>query len=118
MGQANQTGFGEQDFQSEADADRRYQSDHQCFEKTKALLLQKKNDQDIQRCEAYAQEKRDVKDQIESDRGADNLRQIAGGDGNLSRTPQDKIYGAAEMIPTSRSQVASGNYTQFDSQAL
>ena len=41
---------------------------HECFEKTKPLLLQEKNDQNVQAREAYAPEKRYVKDQVEGDR--------------------------------------------------
>src|SRR5713101_6308031 len=75
-------------FKPEANADGSYENDYQCFQKTKAPLLEEEDYQNIQRGEANAPQERDLKQQIERDGRTNHLGEIAGGNSNLGKSPE------------------------------
>jgi hypothetical protein len=66
-----------------AHADGRDERDHQSLDEAKAFALQHKDQKNIQGGEAYSPKQGNMKQQVESDGGADDFRQVAGCDGDL-----------------------------------
>src|SRR5207249_7516298 len=77
-------------FKPEANADGSYENDYQCFQKTKAPLLEEEDYQNIQRGEANAPQERDLKQQIERDGRTNHLGEIAGGNSNLGKSRSEE----------------------------
>ncbi len=75
-------------FLGEASADHHDQGDDQRLDVAEAFVLQKQNDENIERRDADAVDQRNAEEQIEGDRRADDFRQIASGDGQLADAPR------------------------------
>src|SRR5580693_4864317 len=65
LGNAQQAGLGEEYLQSEADPDHPNERNHERLDQAKSLLLQKENQQNVERGQANAPQQWDVKQQIE-----------------------------------------------------
>ena len=78
----------EDDLRGEAETDGRDQGDDECLEAAKSLLLQREDQQHVQRRERHAPDQRDAEQQLQRDGGADDLGQVAGGDGDFAEHPE------------------------------
>ena len=72
-------------------------------------MLQVENGQDVEGGQADAHEQRDVKKQVERDGGADDFRQVAGRDGDLTADPEQDACPARVVIAARLRQVALGH---------
>ena len=70
-------------------------SDDQRFDVAEPVLLQVEDEQHVERRQAHAPDQRQAEQQVERDRRADDLRQIAGGDRDLAEQPQHERRPAA-----------------------
>ena len=69
-------------------ADRRDESDDERLDIAKAFVLQIEHEQHIERGDDAAPDQRNAEEQLQRDRRADDLRQIAGSDRDLAKNPE------------------------------
>ena len=98
----------------ETAADDRDQRDDQRLDVTKALVLQKQDDENIERGDADAGKKRNAEKQIERDGRADDLGQIAGGDREFADDPEAERNRPAVVIAAGLGQIAPGGDPEFE----
>ena len=75
---------------AERPGDGENQSDDQRFDVAEAVILQVQDDQHVGRREADAPDERQAEQQIERDRRAEHLGEIAGGNGDLAERSTDE----------------------------
>src|SRR6185437_5546992 len=115
---AQQARLGEQNLQPEADPDLPDERDHQRLDQAEAFLLQKQNQQNVERGQAHPPDQGNVKKQVECDGGSDDFGQIAGGNRDLRPNPEHKRHRPAEVVAAGGGQVAPRHHSQFDGQGL
>ena len=108
----------EDDLGGEAETDCRDQGDDECLETPESLLLQRQDQQHVQRREYHAPDQRNTEQQLQRDCGADDLRQVAGGDGDFAEHPERERHAARVVIAACLCQVASGDDAQLERQRL
>ncbi len=101
-----------QDFNAEADGDHGDQRQHKRLDGADAEALKPEQQQGIPRGDQYAREQRNVKQQVEPDRGAQDFGQVAGGDGDLAEHPQREIDAPWIGFATGLGQVAASDDPQ------
>ena len=65
------------------------QRDDERFDVAEAAVLQEQHDEHVERREDDAPDERQAEEQVERDGGADDLGEVAGGDGDLAEHPED-----------------------------
>ena len=84
------SGVREQNLHDEQRRDGADQRNDQSLNVAEAPALQEQNQQHIRAGNQHAVEERNVEEQVERNRRADDLGQIAGGDGDLGADPERK----------------------------
>ncbi len=87
---AAQRRTGEPELDRERPGDQRDQRDDQRLDVAEAAVLQEQHDQHVEGGQADAPDQRQAEQQVEGDRRADDLRQIARRDRDLAQQPQDQ----------------------------
>src|SRR6185369_5559258 len=105
----------ENDLEQEARTNRRDERDDQRFEQPESLVLQIQNEQDVERRNDDTVRDRDVEDQIERDRGADDFGQITGSDGDLTPDPEKVSNRLRVVIATCLREIPSGDDAELAS---
>jgi hypothetical protein len=82
------------------------------------MILQVQNEQYVEHRDRHAPGERYAEQQVERDGGANDLRQIAGGDGDLTEHPEREAGGSREVIAAGLSEVATGDDAEFGGEAL
>ena len=91
----------------ERSGDRQDQPDDQGLDVAKAAVLQVEDDEHVERGETDAPDKRQAEQQVERDGRADDLSEIAGGDGDLAEQPQQDGGPARVAVAARLGEVAS-----------
>ena len=113
-----EAGLGEEQLQREARSDGENQRDHQRLHVAKPFVLQVEHREHVQRCDQAAPHQRNAEKQLQRDGRADDLRQIAGGNGQLAQHPEEPHHRPGVMVPAGLRQVAPGGHAQLDAQVL
>ena len=88
--------------------DRDDQRDDQRLDVAEAPVLQEQDDQHVERGEADAPDERQAEEQVERDRRAEHLGEVAGGDGDLAEDPQDDGDRPRVVVAAGLREVAAG----------
>ena len=86
------------DLNDEADRDHDQQSNHEGFEKAEALVHQKKQKERVERGDQCAGQQWNAEQELQGDRGADDLGEVAGDDRQFADRPQQEIDGTREGL--------------------
>ena len=108
----------DEQFEQEAPAHDRDERDHERLEHAEALVLQVQHDQHVDGGDRDAHGERDPKEQIEGDRGADHLGEVAGGDGDFAQHPEAKGDGRRIVIATGLREITTGHDTKLGGESL
>ncbi len=115
---AAEAGLGKNQLGGEARADGGDERDDQRLDVAKAFALQIEDGEDIERGDDAAPDERDVEEKLQGDGRADDLREIAGGDGHLAQDPEEPDGGPRIMIAAGLREVATGDDAELDAQVL
>src|SRR5205807_25060 len=85
---AGRAGLGKDQFSGKTTSDGGDKSDHNSLDITKAFGLQIQHQEHIGRGNDATPHQRNSQEKLQSDGRADNLRQIAGSDGELAKSPE------------------------------
>ncbi len=83
---------GRYDLNPEADRDHHQQRDDEGLEETETAVHQDEQQERIERREQRAADQRDAEQELQRDRGADDLGEIAGDDRRLAGQPQQEVH--------------------------
>src|SRR5262249_293949 len=108
----------EEDFVGETGSDGEDQRDDKGFENAEATTLEQENEENCERREDDAEQKRNGKQKLERDGGAKDFREIAGGDGNFANEPKSDGGTARVGFPASLREVATGDDAEFGGKGL
>ena len=108
----------ENDLEQEAQADGRDQRDDEGFEHSNAAMLQREKQQHVESGDEHTGRDRNVKQQIERDRRADDLRQVACGDGDLAQQPEADGDRTRVVIAARLCEVATGDDAELGCESL
>jgi hypothetical protein len=100
-------GMREKDFVGEAAGDGGDERDDESFDDTEAAALQRKDDQDVEAGDDHASEKRKTEKKLESDRGAKDFGEVAGGYGDFADDPERYRSAARIVFAASLGQIAA-----------
>ena len=115
---AGQLRPAEEDLEAEADPDHGDQGDDERLDVAEAAVLQIEHEKNVKRVQAHSPDQGDPEQQLQRQRGADDLGQVTRGDGHLAQHPEPERDGTAEVVAARLRQVAAGGHTQLDGEAL
>ena len=115
---ADEAGFGKDQFSGEASGDGRDERDDQRLDVTKALLLEVKNGQHIERGNAATPHQRNTEEKLQGDGRADDFGQIARGNGDFAKNPKKPNCRRRVMIAAGLREIASRGDAELDAQML
>ena len=81
-------GPGKDQLQKEANTYRAHKHEDKCLEFADAVVLDEKEEESVQTRHKHADQQRKMEKKVESDGGAENLREVASTDGTLAEDPQ------------------------------
>jgi hypothetical protein len=96
-----------QQHDAEAGGNHRNQADHHGLQPAQALILQVEDEDRIGACEQHARDQRQAEQQVQRDRDADELGEIAGDDAQLGEQPQRERYRPRVLLPAAGREVAA-----------
>src|SRR5580658_6161081 len=105
-------------FDPEKNQDRRNQRNHESFEPAKAPVLQQQQQQHIRARQQNADHQRNMKEQLQRDRRADDFRQIARRNRDLREDPQRDSRRPAVTLAARLRQISLRRDAKFQRQAL
>ena len=111
-------GLGDGDLEEEARRDQPDQRDDEGLELAEAVTLQQEDDEDVQRRHADSQQHRHAEQKVERDGGADDLRQVAGADGDLAEDPKPEDHRGRIAVAAGLGQVAAGGDAETGAESL
>ena len=111
-------GAGEEHLHAEHPRDGADQRDHQRLNVAEAPALHQENQQHVEAGDQHAIEERNVEEQVQGDGRADDLGQIACGDGDFGANPQRVAHAGAVALVAHLRQVALGGNSQLEREAL
>ena len=106
------------DLDGEAGGDHQQRAHDEGLDPAKAEVLQIKDQEDIERGNEHAELERDAEQQIETDRGADDLGHVGRADGDLRQHPEDVADGLGEGVAAGLRQVAARRKAEPRAQRL
>ena len=110
--------LGENELGHEAAGDHQQQSDDEGFEVACPILQQAQDHQGADRSDGDAPAERNAEQQLQGDRGAQQLRQVAGDDGELAQRPQRDGDPRREMLAAQLREVAPGGDAELGAEIL
>lgn len=108
----------EKDFVGKASADGGDESDDESFDDAEAAALEGEDDQDVEAGDNHASEKGQAEKKLESNGGAENLGEVAGGDGDFADDPEDDGSTAGIMLAAGLGQIAAGGDAELRGKRL
>ena len=115
---AAQVGARQRQLDRERTGDAEDEQHHQHLDVAEAVLLQVEHQQHVERGEADAPEERDAEEQIQRNRRADDLREIARRDRHLAEQPQHERHRRREVIAARLRKVAAADDAEARRQRL
>ena len=104
--------IGQRDLDRKAGGDHAEHRDHESLDPAEAERLQRQDQEHIRGGDDHADLERNMKQQVEPDRGADHLGQISRGDRDLRRQPQRPRDPARKRIAAGLRKVTAGADTK------
>jgi hypothetical protein len=101
-------GIGHRDLHRKTRRDHAQHRHHEGFDPAKAERLQRQNQKHVGGGDDHADLERNVKQQIEADRGADHFGKVGRGDGDFRRQPQRQRHKARKGIAAGLGEIAPG----------
>ena len=111
-------GARQQQLDTEARRDGGDQHDHECLQPPEAAPLEREDQQHVERGHEDSGDQRQPEQQLEPDRGADHLGQVAGDNGDLAQQPQRQRDRAGVGVAARGGEVAAGGAAQPRGQRL
>src|ERR1044072_5258191 len=111
-------GFGEDQFSGKTTSDGGDKSDDNSLDITKSFSLQIQHQEHIGRGNDATPNQRNSEEKLQPNSRADNLRQIAGSDGELAKNPEKPDGRCRVMIAAGLGKVAASDHPEFDAQML
>lgn len=105
--------FGQPKVDREANSDGRHKDDHELFDGPKTPMLQKQNEQYVERRDQHAVQHGNAEQQLQGDGGADDFGQVAGSNGKLAKYPKDYRNRFAVLASASLRQILSRHDAKF-----
>ena len=115
---AEQVGPCEPELNGEAAGDAENQQDDERFDVAELILLQVEHEQHVERRQADAPHQREMEEQVERDRRADDLREVARGNRHLAEEPQEDRRRTRVMIAARLRQIAAAGDAEARGQRL
>ncbi len=97
---------GQYDLDRKADEDHDQQRDNEGFQRAEAALHQEQDEKCVRRRDERPDDQRNAEEQIERDRRADHLGEVAGNDRRLAGEPERNVDRARVMRPAGLSEIA------------
>jgi len=111
-------GFGDQDLEQEASANRGDEYHDERLEQPEPPLLQVQHREDIQRSDRDPPRQWKAEQQVQRDRRADDFRQVARRDRDLAYDPEEQGDGPRIVVATCLRQVPARHDAEFCSETL
>ena len=117
-GDGGHVGLREPDLDRERARDQDDQRDDERFDVAEAVLLQEEDDEHVERREAHAPDERQAEEQVEGDGGADDLGEVAGGDGDLAEQPEHDRRRPGVVVAAGLGEIAAAGDAEADGERL
>src|SRR5712675_802678 len=108
----------EENFVGKAGGNGGDERDDEDFDEAKAAALQSQNNQDVEGGDEHAGEQREPEKELQGDRGAEDFREVAGGDGDFANDPQHKRDAAGILLAARLREVAAGGDAELGGKSL
>src|SRR5579859_827295 len=108
----------EEDFVGEAGGDGEDEGDDERFEHAEAAALKEEDDENIESGENDAEKKRNVKEELERDGGAEDFGEVASGDGDFADDPKKDGGEARVSLATGLGEIAAGDDAELGGERL
>ena len=111
-------GAGEEHLDAEHGDDGADEGNDQRLDVAESPALQEENEQHVESGDEHAVEEGDVEEELEGNGRADDLGQVAGGDGHFSAQPEHKADPGTVVLVAHLGEIALGGHAQLERQAL
>jgi hypothetical protein len=115
---AGQAGLRPEKFRGEAEADGGDEHRDEGLDVAEALVLQIEHGEHVGAHDEAARDERDAEEQLQADGGADDLGEVARGDGDFAEEPLEPDDGQGIVVAAGLGEIAAGDDAELDAEVL